>query len=396
MKRLLFCIGVVAVAALTPLAPSSLGAQTPVWQDAPGFASQQDLDEYFDGLADLPRVPLPQMPATLRWGLQRPDLVRYNRIEALSVGIRGQVRPNTPFGPLSVTATGRLGVADLHPNGNLELARESVRRRIAVYGYHELVPIDERARHFGLGNSLLAATVGRDDGDYYRRSGGMLEWTPPTAERRAFRLRGYAEYQEPVDVETAFALLHATSDTWTFRPNLAADRGWEYGGSIELSPYWGSDPNLTQGGFDVLVQAGVGDFEYARSSLVARLVAPLPLQLRIALEAGAGTSWGTPAAQSLWYVGGPSTLRGYGPRVAGGTSFGRARAEIARGESFGRISLFGDLAWAGDRANPDFDDAFHSVGLGLSILDGLIRFDGAYGLVRPRGFRFDAYLDQIL
>jgi hemolysin activation/secretion protein len=197
-------------------------------------------------------------------------------------------------------------------------------------------------------------------------------------------------------VETSFSLFHATSDTWTFRPNLAADRGWEYGGSLELSPYWGTDPNLTQSGLDLFLQAGVGDFEYARSSLTAHLVVPLPARLRVALEAGAGTSWGSPSAQRLWYVGGPSTLRGYDPRVAGGDSFGRARLELARGESFGRVSLFSDVGWAGGRAAVDRDDAFYSVGLGLSILDGLIRFDGAYGLVSPRGFRFDAYLDQIL
>ncbi|MEQ1857273.1 MAG: hypothetical protein ABL963_12500 [Longimicrobiales bacterium] len=368
----------------------------PLGQDAPGFVSEADLDEYFDGLANLPLPPLPQMPATLRWGFQRPDLVRYNRVEALSLGMRGQVRPNTPIGPLSVAATARFGVADLHPNGTLEITRETVRRRISALGYHELTTIDERARHFGLGNSLQAAFFGRDDGDYYRRTGGTLEWTPPTSELRSFRLRGYAERHEPVVPETAFTLVHATSDSWTFRPNLAADRGWEYGASLELSPYWGSDPNLAQGGLDLLLQGGLGDFEYARSALGAHVVLPLPAQLRFALELGAGTVWGSPSAQRLWYVGGPSTLRGYDPRVLGGNSFGRARVELARGESFGRISLFSDLGWAGDRADIDVDDALPSVGLGLSILDGLIRFDGAWGLESPRGFRFDAYLDQIL
>jgi hemolysin activation/secretion protein len=100
--------------------------------------------------------------------------------------------------------------------------------------------------------------------------------------------------------------------------------------------------------------------------------------------------------QRLWYVGGPTTLRGYHPRALGGTSFGRARAELARGFSFGRLSLFTDLAWAGERDDVRFDDALHSVGVGLSILDGLIRLDGAWGLRSPRDFRFDVYLDQIL
>ena len=385
---------------LVPEDPSFLAESPelppPVWEDAPGFASQDDLDEYFDGLAALPMAPLERVPATFRWGPQRPDLVRYNRVEALSLGARGQVRPNTPVGPVSLTATARLGIGDLHLNGNLEAARETLDRRLTVQGYHELAAIDERGGHLGIGNSLVAATFGRDDGDYYRRSGAALQWTPPLAGRPSWRVRAWAEHHEPVDVETDFALFHVGSDTWAFRPNLPADRGWEYGGLVELTPYWGTDPNLVQGGLDLTLQGATGDFEYARAALVGRLVVPLPARLRIALETGAGTAWGSPSAQRLWYLGGPSTLRGYQPRALGGASFGRARAELASGFSFGRIAVFSDLGWAGDRRDVRFDDALYSVGVGLSVLDGLIRFDAAWGLRSPREFRFDAYLDQIL
>jgi hypothetical protein len=368
----------------------------PIWEDAPGFASQEDLEEYFDGLADLPDAPLERVPVTFRWGPQRPDLLRYNRVEALSVGARGQVRPNTPLGPLSVTATARLGIADWHPNAHLEVARETLDRRISVEGYHELAAIDERSRHLGIGNSIVAATFGRDDGDYYRRSGAALRWTPPIADRRTYRLSGWVEHHEPVSAETDFALFRAFSDSWSFRPNLPAERGWEYGGAIEITPYWGTDPNLVQGGIDLTLQGATGDFEYARAALVARAVVPLPATMRVALEAGGGTLWGSPSVQRLWFVGGPATLRGYSPLALGGTSFARARAELARGFSFGRLSLFSDVAWAGERDAFDLDDSLYSIGLGISILDGLIRLDGAWGLRSPRDFRFDAYLDQIL
>ncbi len=336
----------------------------PVWEDAPGFASQDDLDHAFDGLAALPVAPLARMPASFRWGFQRPDLIRYNRVEALSVGARGQIRPHTPIGPISTTATVRLGLADLHPNVDLQLTRETLERRLSVRGYHELAAIDERARHLGIGNSLVAALFGRDDGDYYRRTGAELEWTPPSAARRSFRVRGYVERQQGVKAETDFSLVHAGSDTWRFRPNIAANDAWEYGASVELDPYWGSDPNLTQGGLDVFAQAATGDFEYARASLTGRLVVPMPARFRVALEVGAGTEWGTPSVQRLWYVGGPSTLRGYQPRVAGGTSFGRARAELARGYAFGRVSIFSDVGWAGDRSDIRWSDALYSIGAG--------------------------------
>jgi hemolysin activation/secretion protein len=118
--------------------------------------------------------------------------------------------------------------------------------------------------------------------------------------------------------------------------------------------------------------------------------------MRIALEVGAGTTWGSPSVQRIWHLGGPSTLRGYDPLATSGESFGRGRAELARSFSFGRLSVFSDLGWAGDHRDARLDDALQSVGIGMSILDGLIRFDGAWALDGPRDFRFDAYLDQIL
>lgn len=368
----------------------------PIWEQAPGFSSEAELRQMFDQLVDLPGVPAPQVPATLRWGLQRPDLIRYNRVEALSLGARGQIRPRTFLGPLSMTGTARFGIGDLHPNVRGDIARETLRRKFTLSGYHELASIDEEARHLGLGNSLTGLFFGRDDGDYYRRSGAALEWTPPSAARRTFRLRGYTEYHEATPIETRFALFQFWKDDWVYRPNLMADEGWEHGARLDVNPWWGTDPRMVQGGLDLMVQGGTGDVEYARSSLTGRLVFPLPADMRFAVEAGAGTAWGTPSPQRLWYVGGPRTLRGYGPRVAGGTSFGRARAELARTYDFGSLSLFSDYGWAGDRNAFELGDGFHSLGLGVSLLDGLIRFDGAYGFTVPRDFRIDFYLDAIL
>lgn len=368
----------------------------PVWEDAPGFTSTAELQTMFDDLAELPSVPVPQVPSTLRWGLQRPDLLRYNRVEALSVGARWQLRPTTALGPLTMTVTGRIGIRDLRPNAGLAFTRETLKRRVTVRGYHELAAIDEEARHLGLGNSLTAAFFGRDDGDYYYRAGGELEWTPPSAGRRTFRLRAYAEHHRPAEVNTNFALFHAFSDTWTYRPNLMADEGWEYGGRLDVNPWWGTDPLLTQGGLDLMVQGGTGLTDYARASVTGRLVVPLPSRLRVAVEAGGGTSWGSPTAQRMWYIGGTRSVRGYDPLRMGGADFGRARLEVARTESFGSLAIFSDYGWAGDFDLFEVGDGFYSIGAGSSLLDGLIRFDASYGLQRPRSFRIDFYLDAIL
>lgn len=385
---------------LMPSDPSMLSSSPllppPIWEDAPGFVSESEVQELFDGLADLPVAPVANIPSTLRWGLQRPDLVRYNRVEALSIGARGQLRPQTFLGPLTLSGTARIGTADYEPVGRLDITKETLRRRITLSGYSELAAVDEGARHLGIGNSLMAMFFGRDDGDYYRRSGAALEWTPPAAERASFKMRAYGEYHRPAGRETDFALFRWWSDGFAFRPNIVADEGWEYGGLLEWSPWWGSDPFLAQGGFDFNVQGGVGDFEYSRASLVARAVVPLPGALRVGLEAGGGSSLGNPPTQRLWQVGGSRSLRGYDPRVGSGTSFWRARGEVAKITTFGSVSVYSDLGWAGDRDMIRFDDPFYSVGAGISLLDGLIRMDSSYGIRQPRGFRFDLYLDAIL
>jgi hypothetical protein len=70
---------------------------------------------------------------------------------------------------------------------------------------------------------------------------------------------------------------------------------------------------------------------------------------------------------------------------------------LAHRFSFGAVSLFSDAAWAADeRRSPDPDEIYYSVGTGLSIVDGLIRLDGAWGLRAPRNFRLELYLDGIL
>lgn len=376
--------------------PESPELPPPVWDDAPGFTSQEEVEALFDRLADLPVPASATMPATFRWGLQRPDLVRYNRVEGLSVGARGQIRPSSPVGPLSLTLTARLGTGDREPNGRLDVAHEGLKRRVAWSVFHELAAVDEGGRYLGPGNSLTAALFGRDDGEYYRRSGSWLEWTPPSAERASFRVLAFAEYHRPVGREVNFALWRVADDAWSFRQNLVADEGWEVGGVVRVAPWWGSDPRDVQGGVELTARAAGGDFGYARASLETRLAVPLPADLRLGVEAGAGTSWGDPPAQRLWLMGGAHTLRGYGPRALEGPSYARARAELARQVSFGAVSLFGDVAWAGARERIRMDEALTAAGLGLSLLDGLIRIDAAWALREPRGFRLEAYLDGIL
>jgi hypothetical protein len=341
------------------------------------------------------RRQLSRTPATLRIGPQRVDLVRYNRVEALSLGIRGQLRPETSVGPLSVTATARFGIGDLHLSGRLDLEQESVSRRVAVSGYHELTSLDEQARDFGPGNTVSALLLGQDLGDYYRRSGATVELTPPSARPRRYRLRGYAEYHEGVAKETDVQLERLWNDAARFRPNIAADEGWEVGTSLEVDARSSTDPTRSQAAVHGLVQAATGDFEYVRARLGADFALALPSRFRLLVEGAWGNAWGSPSRQRLWYVGGPMTLNGYAPLTAGGAGFGRTRVALDRRFAFGRLIVFHSAAWAGEWTDLTYDDVRSSAGVGIAILDGIIRFDIARQITSPRDFRFDFYLDQL-
>jgi len=342
-----------------------------------------------------PTRQLTSTPWTLRIGPQRPDLVRYNRVEALSLGVRAQVRPGTPIGPLSFSGTARFGLGDKHPNGRLEIVHESLDRRIALSGYHELAAIDERARHFGVANSLTGLLWGHDDGDYYRRSGATLEWTPPTFRPRTVRYRAFAEYHERVENGTDVQLPRLWDESASFRPNILAYEGWMYGASMEWTARFGTDPGRTSGGGQTLLEFAEGGSSYLRYSVGADVAFALPARMRLVFETEAGSSEGAPA-QKLWYLGGPLTMRGYSPRAAGGESFGRGRVELDRSFSFGRLVLFSDVGWAGDGSDIDLDTALYSVGAGLAVIDGILRIDGAWQLKSLHRFRLDVYLDQLL
>jgi hypothetical protein len=378
----------------------------PIWEDAPGFASEDELKEMVETMADLPPAPVQGLPWDLNWGWARHDLLRYNRVEGLAVGGRFQSDVGFPT-PLTFRASGFFGLADLEPKARLSLEKASVKRRITLGGYREIQATDSRGRYLGVGNSLHALLFGRDDGEYFRATGADLLWQPPEAERQSFKFRAYAERQDPLRNKIDFALFRSWGGNDVFRPNVPADLVEEAGAELTLSPWWGPDPLSTQVGLELYGHAAAWrtpdsttTHDYARARATLRIAFPLAeATWRVGLEAGAGTSWGDAPLQRSWFLGGPLNLRGYTASSAVGPSFARGRLEVARvmARYATTLSAFGDVGWAGVREDFDADDLLYGVGFGASILDGLIRMDVSQGLRGPgKHFRVDLYLDAIL
>jgi hypothetical protein len=364
----------------------------PIWRDAGGFVTEAELERLYDRVARLPGPHRTQpQPPRLGWGWGEPGMLRYNRVEALSVG----ARVTQPLPGVELSAVARIGIADLHPNAELGARRETMRRTLELRAYHALAAVDESRNAFGMANSTSALLFGRDEGEYYRATGASLTWSPPTTRRRAWDLTGYVEYQDDVARETHFALPRMWNDS-VFRPNIVADEATQYGAALRLRPWWGTDAARAQFGIDILVQGEAGDYEHARGRVTLRGAAPLFAGLRLGAEAGVGTSTGEVPVQRLFFLGGASTLRGYEPSTVAGTSMARGRLEIARAYPFANLAVFSDWGWAGDRDDIRNANQRLAVGIGASLLDGLVRLDLAHGLRAPRGWRLDLHMDAVL
>ena len=400
----------------------------PIWEDAVGFRSEEEVGEYFRALADLPAPDVPGVPWSLDWGLGGPGLLRYNRVEGLAAGLGFETDLS---GSYALRASAVFGVSDRQPKARLDLERETLRRRLKLGLYRELVSTSPRAGHLGLGNSLGAVFFGRDEGEYFRATGADLTWRPNAAARQWFEVRAYAERHSAAPTEAGFALFQMRDDGWDFRPNVVADEVDELGAEIRLSPWWGGDPYLLQVGLEVYGQAARRQpasgsdavHDYGRASAALRVAVPLSgRRWRLGVELAGGATFGDATPQRAWFLGGTRSLRGYAPSALWGPSFGRGRVEVARTYDVGTLSVFTDAGWAryAGRHGPsggepggfdptdapdvpspapplDHDGLLFGIGVGVSLFDGLVRADLSYGLNgHSREFWIAFYLDSLL
>src|SRR5690606_38625762 len=92
-----------------------------IFKEGEVLAGAAELEEIRSLLKGLPGPPDEGLRPRLYWGFGRPGLVRYNRVEGLSVGARVEAG----IGAFDADLTARIGVADLEPRGELGIGREA-------------------------------------------------------------------------------------------------------------------------------------------------------------------------------------------------------------------------------------------------------------------------------
>lgn len=368
-----------------PLLPRSLDDETP-------YLSTAEARDLGRAVGLLPATPWHVHPPALRLGPGGSGLVRYNRVEALSVGARLEL----DFGRLTADAVVRVGVGDRWPNVELGIGHETPQLAVRVAAYRRLVAANPDTRPLGIGNSVSALTLGRDDGMYYRAWGGELLFRPLSTAAPTFEWRVFAEWERSAAKETDFSIPHLVRSQHTFHPNIVATSAREVGTALVLRGSRGVTTHGVTVGAELVMDAHLGTFEFARAGLTTRLTMPVSSHLIGAVELAAGTTGGDAPVQRFWYLGGPATLRGYSGGVIAGPDYWRGRVELANSFPAARIAAFSDVGWAGRGTDLAKGRPLAGVGLGASFLDGILRVDLARALVAPTGWRLDFYVDGIL
>jgi hypothetical protein len=354
---------------------------------------EAELRAIVERVRSIPAAPWQIAMPRLELGPAGPGLVRYNRVEGLSLGARLVFDLNAA----TMETEARIGLADRAPRGEIAFDRRGDVLRTRLAGYRRLQATTPSAGAHGTIASLGALLLGRDEGEYFDAVGGELVFRPPESRPQWYDLRLYAERQRAVERNTDFSIAHLIDAGRDFRENFTADAAEQLGARLRLRTALGRDPTAPHAEGELSLGGETGDYEIARPELLVRAGSPFLFGLDLGVEAAAGTVEGSAIpAQSLWRLGGSSTLRGYAGGSLVGERYWRGRAELGRGVQAIRLALFSDIAWAGSRNRLDSDGALLSAGAGVSLLGGLVRMDLARALRAPTGWKFHFYFNGVL
>lgn len=340
-----------------------------------------DIDELKKALDfDLQAGWMPQKPVTA-WGLAH---TRYNRVEGLSTGLQSSMILGRGY---TVVAGARGSWADRQVNGDLSLERSNGRSTMRGTLFRRLAVASDFGAPLSFGAGLASLLYAGDEGFYYRAWGGELTGVTPRFGRTEWRV--FAEQQWSAPMNTRFTLFRGAQDDRVL-PNITADQAVQYGASVRMQKGWGLDPRGFRANADVRVEGAAGDFEYGRGLLDLTVSHGTPFGTQLAITSSAGGTAGTAPAQRAFQLGGLQTVRGLRPGTMSGNAFWMGRGELALSQGAVKPVLFGDVGWAGDRKSFSSPGRpMSGVGVGASILDGMIRFDVARGLYPQQAFRID-------
>jgi hypothetical protein len=316
------------------------------------------------------------------------DAFRYNRVQGLSLGLGFRVRvPGTAF--TAAYATVRYGFSDDRVTGRLSVIRDAPGARVTLGGYRDVTDLDPLGSSLGFGNTWNALFAAHDNSDYLLAQGGSLRVETSIGTGLELALSARMEREESVAREARSAVNDFLGGSGRFPENPPVDEGTFGGGSVRLNGYgsrrWtiGADvlggKSRTTGRLFGAIRQDVGD---ARGFTV-----------RVA----AGIATAPTLAQAEFRLGGLTTVRGFDYGSRRGQAFWAGQLDLAPLPGRIRPVLFIDAGQAGPADGLFDSDALVGAGAGISLFNGLVRFDLSHPVSPDTGgkVRFDFVLQAV-
>ncbi len=291
--------------------------------------------------------------------------LRYNQVEGVSAAL--PVRVN-------LTATTHLeasvrGATSSYPlTGGAGIVTQRWPVTLGVEGYRSLLDANRWDPAVSSGrNSWLGLLFGQDYGYYYTTRGGRL-FARYRHGSITWQAQLFGEEESPAPRRVDYTLF---PDPEVQVPTLAAEPGRYHGAALLLE----QQTALTmEEGIRVVrfwARGATGDARFLRTGVLVDLVRSWGWWAAGA-RFGGGATFGDPPPQWHYYVGGLSTVRGFDVAAVQGPMVALGRAEVGWGPPALRAVAFGDIGWAGERGRMP---GVASAGLGLSLLEGMVRLD---------------------
>jgi hypothetical protein len=331
-------------------------------------------------------------PPLYEYGLAH---TRYNRVEGLSTGIAASTQLGQGY---AINGSARIGLGDWSPNAELAGLRSNGRTTWRLAGYKRLSVMNDWGTPLSFGAGLGAFLFGRDDGYYFRTAGIDLTRTISTGN---LTTRFFVEHHSEAEVTTGFSLARSMGTGTALGENVMATRGNATGLSIRDVRSAGLDPQGWRAYSDMRLEAArfvPGDDTldtglYSRAAIDLTVSRGFGERTAASVTVGAGISDKAPV-QRQFLLGGTETVRGQRPGTQGGDSYWLTRIEIGRGIAAARGVVFGDIGWAGPQSMWSHPGRpMSGAGVGMSLMDGLVRADLARGIYPSQRFRFDLYVE---
>ena len=225
--------------------------------------SEREIKGLADAIGGLPKAPWASRVELPRGLSSLLEKARYNRVEGLSLGLSGKA----DFGRFSFEGRGRIGIADGWPNVEGVMTLPGSRTRLRLAGYRRLAAANPETRPFGAVNSFFGLMAHRDDGQYFRASGGEL--LVENTVSGWWSLRAYAERQSAARTETTFSIPRLLGSAARFRSNITADSADQFGARLNLRASKPVSRSVTLGA-DLSAEGATGDFDFGKGSATVR------------------------------------------------------------------------------------------------------------------------------